>query len=247
MLPFYYVLGGKMKNKIIFITIVIITFIVLVLGVYQVYKNKDNIESDSLKFRNEYMELNDRINEKTGLLFKEVTISSNNTIKYINESKTINLLKNGTGIIFFCNALNIDCRISSSIISEIGIDLEETIYYLDSTNITPTFEISNKKLNKVKNGTKNYYKILSYLEKYLNDFYLTDDEGNIYYASEKVLEVPTIIAVSNGDITNLKVISTNSVDGNLTNEELNELNRNITSLIKNNKANNEVCDVNKKC
>ena len=72
------------KNKIILMAIVFLTVIVIGGCVYSVITNKKLDNNDALKFRNEYMELNDKINEYNGKAYVEVSLSDTNTIKYLN-------------------------------------------------------------------------------------------------------------------------------------------------------------------
>ena len=72
------------NNKIILTLIIIVSVLVLGGCVYSIMKN-DISETDAVKFRNEYMELNDQINEVNGKSYVNVTLSDTNTFKYITE------------------------------------------------------------------------------------------------------------------------------------------------------------------
>jgi len=192
------------KNKIILISIILITIIVIGLCIYSVLKN-DKTESDAIKFQNEYMELNDKIIESTGKAYINVNLKETNTVKYIDETKAVEILEKGTGVIYFGFSTCPWCRNLVPILAEVAENKKETIYYLDVLNIRSSFAVKEGELNKIKDGSKGYYKILELLDKELDDFFLTDEAGNKYDTNEKRLYAPTVVAVNNGEVTGFHV------------------------------------------
>ena len=73
------------KNKIILISIILLTIIVVGFCINGIVKNKNIKETDAVKFQSEYMKLNDKINEKNGKTYINVSLSDTNTIKYVTE------------------------------------------------------------------------------------------------------------------------------------------------------------------
>ena len=55
----------KKGNSIILSLIIMFSLVAVALCIFSVVNNKKS-ESDAIKFRNEYMELNDKINENSG-------------------------------------------------------------------------------------------------------------------------------------------------------------------------------------
>lgn len=229
------------KNKISLIVLIVLTIAVVGVCVYSIINKKDLEESDAVKFRNEYMELNDKVNNN-GQNYLNVTISETNTIKYISAKKAVELLQEGTGVIYFGFATCPWCRSLIPILTKIAEEKKETIYYLDVLELRSTFQVEEGKLIKTKNGTDEYYELLDILDYYLQPFVLEDDSGNKYDSGEKRLYAPSVVSFKDGGITDFHdgtVESQLSGYDKLTSEQSKELEEIITKLIES--KNIEVC------
>lgn len=234
------------SNKIILTVLVVLTLCVVGICTYAVL-NKEEKDADAIKFLNEYSELNGKVNESNGKNYVDVSISDTNTVKYIDEEKAVELLENGTGTIYFGFSSCPWCRSLVSTLTKVAEEKNETIYYLDILDIRSSFELSEGKLNKIKEGTKEYYKILELLDKNLEEFYLTDEAGNKFDTGEKRLYAPTLVAFNKGKITDFHVGTVDSQKSgydNLNESQLEELERRIEKLLNSNDI--EVC-TNEKC
>lgn len=235
------------KNKIILALLMILTISVVGVCTFRVL-NKNKEITDAIKFREEYIELNNKVNENNGKKYVEVTIDEDNTVKYATEKKIVELLENGTGVIYFGFSTCPWCRSLVSTLTDVAKSKNEIIYYLDVHNIRSTYEVKDGKLNQLKEGTSNYYKILDLLKEELEDFYLSDEEGNKYDTKEKRLYAPTLVAVKDGKVTKVHVGTIESQENGydiLNNDQLKELENIIKDLI-NSKNENEAC-TNEKC
>lgn len=229
------------KNKIILLVTILLTLCVIGLVVYTVINNKNKEASDAVRFRNEYMELNDKVSA-SGIANVNVAISESNTVKYLTEKEVVELLEDGTGIIYFGFSECPWCRNLVPILTDLAEEKNETIYYLNILDIRSTFEIKDGKINKIKDGSKYYYEILELLEDELEDFYLTDEAGNKYDTEEKRLYAPTLVSVQDGEIKGLHVGTVDSQESPyeaLTAKQVEELEKIITKLITS--KNEEVC------
>ena len=222
------------RNKIILVAIIALTILVLIVCIYSIFNNNHVNESDANKFRTEYMELNDKINESSGEAYPIVNISVDNTVKYLSPKKAVEMLQKGSGIIYFGYNSCPWCRSLVSILTDAAIDKRETIYYVDISEIRSSFTIENGKLDKNANGSKEYYNILKELDSYLDDYYLEDDSGNKYDTEEKRLYAPTLVAVKKGKVKGIHVgtvTSQKSGYDKLSNEEEEELKKAVEKLI----------------
>ena len=236
----------KKENKIVVCIIVLFSLIMVSYCICLVL-NRDRKINDAIKFRNEYMELNDKMNDETDKVYTTVNISKTNTVKYLSDNEIIDLLENGIGLIYFGEATSSWCRSIITYLTEIAEEKKETIYYLDISKIRSLFEINNDKISKIKEGSKTYYKILSILDEYLEDYYLIDELGNRYNTNEKRLTLPTIIMVNDGEIVGFHegtVSTQESGSDKLNSEEIEELKEIITQII-NSKKTNDVCTMEK--
>ena len=236
------------RNKIILVAIIILTIIVISICIYSVMNNNHINKSDANKFRTEYMELNDKINETTGETYPLVNISADNTVKYISTKEAVKMLKEKTGLIYFGYKTCPWCRSLVSTLTEVATEKDEKLYYVDIEDIRSSFTITDGKLSKNKNGTNDYYDILKYLDKYLDNYYLEDENGNKFDTNEKRLYAPTVVAVNRGNIIGIHVgtvTSQKSGYDKLNEEQIKELRKSIEDLI--NKKNDFVCEKEKNC
>lgn len=229
------------KNKIVLILLVILTLTVVGVCTYSVLNNNEK-DTDAIKFRNEYSELNGKVNETNGKNYVNVSISDANTVKYINEEEAVELLKDGTGVIYFGFSTCPWCRSLVSPLTSVAENKNETIYYLDILDIRSAFELDEGKLNKIKDGSKAYYKILELLDEELEEFYLIDEAGNKFDTEEKRLYAPTLVAFNKGKVTSVHVGTVDSQENGyeeLTKEQTEELENIVEKLI--DSKNVEVC------
>lgn len=235
------------NNKLMLIILVILTLCVVGVCTYAVL-NKEEKETDAIKFLNEYSELNGKVNETNGKNYVNVTISNTNTVKYIDENKAISLLEEGTGVIYFGFSTCPWCRSLVSTLTSVAEEKNETIYYLDILDIRSSFELTEGKVNKLKEGTEGYYRILELLDEELETFHLTDEAGNKFDTGEKRLYAPTIVAFNKGKITDVHVGTVESQESGydtLTDTQIEELENRIIKLLNSNDE-NEIC-TNEKC
>ena len=150
------------KYKKIFLGIISLILIISIpILIYNKFENENNKISDAQKFSKEYPK-----------------VDKDNIFIYSNTTEIINILKNGSGVIFLgfkdCKWCQYYAPVLNDIAKESGI---EKIYYL---NI----------LNDRKNETKDYLTIT----KLLDNNMLCDDEGN------KKIYTPDVTIVKNGKI-----------------------------------------------
>ncbi len=221
------------KNKIYLILLIILTVGVVAFCIYSILVKNNIEESDAMKFRNEYMELNDKI--ATGdQTYVNVSISENNTVKYVSLKEAIDLMKSGKGIIYFGFPTCPWCRSLVSPLTKIAEDKKETIYYVDIKDVRSAFILEDGKSNKIKDGTAEYYELLELLNGYLEDFILEDEAGNKFKTGETRLYAPTIVAFKEGSVTGFHegtIESQKSGYDKLNNDQTKELEKIITNLI----------------
>ncbi len=192
------------KDNIILIALLIGIFLLASCCGYFAFEesSQEEIITDAIKIQREYASLNDKVNETNQKKYLSVNLSEDNPFCYAKEEEIINLLENGTGIIYFGFKTCPWCR---SMIEELEKTAKEKnldkIYYLDISNIRDTLALDeNDKIVTEKQGSSTYYKIVKFLEEYLKEYTLTSKEGKIIKTGEKRLFAPTVLAVSNGEI-----------------------------------------------
>lgn len=226
------------KNKIILLIILITTILIVGVCVFAIMKHENEAKeseiTDALKFKEEYESINGTSYEN--LKYPTVTISENNTVKYIKETEAVEMLKNGTGLIYFGFAKCPWCRTLITPLIDIARDSHTTIYYLDILDIRSKIELTDESLIKTtKKGTDSYYELLTLMNDYLRDYTLVDEDNKEYKTGEKRLYAPTIVGVQNGKIVSFHegtIDSQKSGFDALTKKQEKELNKKLTELVK---------------
>lgn len=232
------------KNKIILLIIVFVTIIVVGVCAYAIInhekENQANGIGDALKFKKEYEDLNGKVNSNNDT-YPTVTISENNTVKYITDTEAVELLKEETGVIYFGFSSCPWCRSMITTLTNVAKENKTTIYYLDISSIRSKLELtkdenSDEYLVSVKNkGTDSYYILLELLDSKLSDYYLIDENGKKYDTKEKRLYAPTVVAFDKGKIKGFHEGTVDSQENGyakLTEKQETELNKKFTTLVK---------------
>ncbi|MBQ8681575.1 MAG: hypothetical protein IJ509_01530 [Bacilli bacterium] len=165
----------KSKKKIL---IVIGSVLILCLVIIFIFLNdRSNFfgvnDNDARKFKEEYENLNDQINED-GKKYPEVHLGTNNIIEYVTVEEVVELFEeNKDMVIYFGEATCLYCRTAVKILCDVAETTDlSVIYYL------PIAE------------NNNYDEILKYLKEEL----IKENEG------KKEISIPLVIFSVNGDV-----------------------------------------------
>lgn len=188
-----------MKNKKILIIILIIAVISIIGIIYMLLSNTYS-SKDAKKFAYEYESLNNTKREKDGKTIRSIKIPKDNPIVYSNEDEIVEKIKNkDTFLVYFGFE---DCPWCRSVILNLldaAKDLElDKIYYVNVFEIRDTIEVKDDKLETTKRGTKGYYELLKLLDNVIDDYTVTNDEGEEISTQEKRIFAPTVVAIVNG-------------------------------------------------
>ncbi len=200
--------------------------------------------SDAIKFKNEYESLNgkkgygDNINP-------EVKIDKKNAVKYADADKIIDVLDNGTGIIYLGYPECPWCRNAVPVLLEAASELNvKDVYYMNLKDERDTIEVmEDGTLKTTKEGTEGYKKLLKRLDAVLDEYVLEDLNGNEVKTGEKRIYVPLMLFVREGKIVGVHSDTVSSQTNPyvaLTTDQKNELLDIYIDLI--HKVLNDVCD-----
>lgn len=209
-----------MKKNIIIYTIMIVLMALLI--IVGLYKNQNVVISDSEKFKKEYESLNGIYDEERKHEYVEVEIKEDNPIVYASYEDIVNILENGTGVIYFGFKECPWCRNAVPVLidaaSELGID---KIYYYDNKNMRDKKSLDeDNNIIVEEEGTKEYQKLVELMYDYLPTYEGLNDD------TIKRLYFPTVVFVKDGKIINLHTSTVNSQEDpykNLTNTQYAEL------------------------
>lgn len=227
----------KDKKMFLGILLLLLMFMIFIgMIAFRDKKEEKNANPDAVSFKNEYESLNNTIREKDGRTIKEIFIDTNNPVDIVTEEETIELLENGTGIIYFGFS---DCPWCRSMLPVLLKTLNnmsiDRLYYLNIGSIRDTLALGEKNKVEVKEeGTKGYYRILELMDNVLEPYYLTSADGKKIDTKEKRLYAPTVVAVKEGKIVDIQVGTVESQTSGydeLTNEQQEELANRFVELI----------------
>jgi thiol-disulfide isomerase/thioredoxin len=212
-----------MKKILMFVTILVMGFVLV--GCTNNSVDDENTLSDALKFKSEYEELNGE-STSSGKTYSTLDIEKNNVINYRSSSEIINIIKNGTGIIYFGFPECPWCRTMTPVLLEIAKENDMEVNYLNIYDFRSSFIIEEGKVKQTKEGNKDYYTILELLDNELEDYILKTESGEEIPAGEKRLYAPTAVFVKDGVV---KAVHVGTVDSQedpyvaLTSEQREEL------------------------
>lgn len=200
-----------MKKKL-YIIIGIILIVLAGLAVwYFGFSNGEEVKinEDAVKFKEEYEALNGK-KSASGKVYQTLDIKEDSKIKYSNMDEVIEILENGTGLIYFGYPNCPWCRgMLPTLLETVDCSCLDNLYYMDMTDVRDTYEIKNGKPNKVKDGAKGYDKLLELLDEHLDEYTLQNGKKTVK-VGEKRMYVPFIVAVKDGEV--LDTYSTVTLD-----------------------------------
>ena len=144
------------------------------------------------------------------------------------------------------------CRSIIETLLEVSNELDiKNIYYVDVKDIRDVLKLDdNNEVITSKEGTDDYYKLLDKLSNVLDDYTLTDKEGNEISTNTKRIYAPNIVAIVDGIATKMTTgISDKQTDAymELSDEIKNDSYDMIKCTLECLKEEVKVCTMDKKC
>ena len=221
-----------MKKKTIIIITVVLVILIVITGLYFLL----NKETDNIKFKQEY----ESLNSKKGYL--DIEIPKDNNIKYVSFDELMDVLEDGTGIIYFGFPECPWCRNALPVLLEAAKENEiQNVYYFNAKSIRDDKELKDGKIVTNKEGTKEYYELVDRLKYNLGVYEGLEDD------SIKRLYFPTVVFVMGGKVVGTHIGTVDSQKDpskHLTKKQKQELlniyNENINKIY-------GTCDTEKSC
>ena len=201
-------------------------------------RNKSN---DSLKFKEEYESLNDTVAYKN-IKYPTVSLDKKNPFVYKTEDEIIEIVKNGTGLIYLGYPKCPWCRNAVNVLQRVDTD---KIYYLNMYDLRDEYKVENDVLIKTKEGSNGYYTLLKLLDSILDDYIIKDNDKE-YNVNEKRVYVPLVVGIKEGKIVGYHMDTVDLKDNQSPmdlldkkqQEKLLEIYENINISV-----NSEICDI----
>lgn len=206
------------KDKKIFLGILLLLlFFMFFVGILA-FQDKDRKEekevikpSETLIFKEEYEKLNNKEND-SGKTYKNLVIAEDSKIDILTEDETVKFLEEGTGILYLGFPECPWCRsMLPVLLTTLKNEDNKKLYYFNIFNSRDSFKIDEKgKLEKDKDGTENYYKMLEIMDEVLEPYYVKNEKGKKINTKEKRILAPTIVGINKGKIVGIHVSTVNS-------------------------------------
>jgi thiol-disulfide isomerase/thioredoxin len=164
-------------------------------------------KTDALKFKEEYEKQNGVKNEKYNVTTRTLNIPEDNPMVYATAEEIVTKIENKeTFVVYFGFS---DCPWCRSVVEElihVAKDLNvEKLYYVDVKELRDVKELDeDNNVITSKEGDKHYMELLNKLDSVLDDYTLTDKDGNEISAGEKRIYAPNVVGVANGIPTELE-------------------------------------------
>ena len=183
-----------MKRGFIFGAIFILLVVVAILVTVFIFKD-DEVLTDAVRFKEEYEELNGKKTED-GDAYLELNIDEDNKVQYVNTEEVLEILEDGTGIIYFGFPECPWCRNLVPVLLQVAEDNNyDNIYYSDCYDERDTRHLDEEgNVVTDQEGSDNYYKILDALHDYLSPYEGLEDDNY------KRLYFPTVVFVKEGAV-----------------------------------------------
>lgn len=157
------------------------------------------ISEGTKMFKQEYESLNGT-KTSSDKDYLNVTIDESIVIQPKSDEEIVDILNNGTGVVYFGFDTCSWCRsMIETLLESVKTSKVVNFYYVDVKDIRSSFEVKKKKLVNTKEGTESYYKILEKLDDYLTDYKIEDNKKE-YNTKEKRLYAPTVVTFKDGKI-----------------------------------------------
>lgn len=220
--------------------IVLVCLVIMSCYFYFSHSSSNNKQTDALKFKEEHEALNNQIIEGMTKEYLSISIPKDNPIKYSNFSEVFDIIKEGTGVIYFGFPECPWCRNIVPILldaaKEVGID---KIYYLNAREDRDQKSLDENGNIVVDNeGTKEYQELISLLYDSLSSYNGLGDD------TIKRLYFPTVVFVKDGNVLSVHEGSVESQQDPyiaLTKDQSDELKSTYEKMIKNIIACDDLC------
>lgn len=194
-----------MKRKVICLLILLMGAIFLT-GCFG--NSDDDNKEAALAFKNAYESMNGKLNKKEKE-YRTVTISENNVFVEVTPEEIVKKIEDkGSFYVYFGSELCPWCRSVIEVADQISRDNDiSKVYYVDIWDnegneiLRDKYILNdNNELELSVKGTDTYKKLLEYFSDVLEDYNLTDSNGNSVPVGEKRIYAPNYFYIKDGKV-----------------------------------------------
>ena len=178
-----------MKDKKINIILLIIIVVLLGVIVFLLIRNKDDNTTK-----------NNEVNYAEKFAEEYTQVEKDNVFVYSDIEEIIDILENGSGVVYLGFPTCITCRENIDLLNEAAKEYNiDKIYYYNIKPIRTTFSLNENNELVTNKGTDFYYELLQILDDYLDFYKLVSSDDKEIISEEKWL-TPCMIFVKNGKL-----------------------------------------------
>jgi len=207
-------------------TLLLVVSIIIAIALF----NANN--TDAAKFKKEYESYNSKVAYKD-LKYQDLDIPKKNKVKYATLKEAVDIIKDGTGLIYFGYPNCPWCRgMLPALLDVVDCSCLENLYYVDMTGLRDTYEV-NEDGNIVlkEKASDEYYELLKVLDGHLLDYTITDKNGIEHSAGEKRIYVPLVVGVKDGTVVGSHTDSVPLNDGQSAFDKLTDVQKETLKVI----------------
>ena len=238
------------KDKVMLILLLLVLLVLGSLMVYLSFKGEVEINlSDAIKIKEEYADLNDKVNENNQRIYPKVVLSDDNIFDISSEDEVIEILKSD-GMVFLGDSNDAYSRTLISLVDKVSKDYDiDKIAYLDISKVKDVIDVDDLGEPIVKEeGSNGYYQILDILDEWLPTYYVKNKDGEEVDTKEKKVVVPMVIVANGGKVEKVKMGTISSQKNGydiLSSDEENKITDELKSLFS--IVNKDSCSIDEAC
>lgn len=177
--------------------------------------------TDGAKFKREYERYNNKKDDAFRL--QRLKINKKNKVEYLELDESIEILKSGTGFIYFGAPTSPWARGAIPVLLEtVNNSSLSKLYYVDMTDQMNEYEVQDNQAVESTKAPDEYYELLNILKEYLDDYTLIDDDGIEMTFGQKRTYLPLFVAVKDGMIVGVHKRTVALNDGQIQYDTLTE-------------------------
>lgn len=165
-----------------------------------------------IELKQAYEALNGTIREKDGCTFQTIEIVEDAPLDELSLVEAMNKKEREDMILYLGAPWCPWCRNALPVLIDVAKSTNRRITAVDMDNKRPQYQVVDGKVVKIKDGVEGYER----LEQFLNDIlipYTYQDENGEHVSDIKVLSVPLVVFISNGNIQSYHYGSVELLEG----------------------------------
>lgn len=202
------------NNKLNVITFIGVIVVILIVLFFVFFSDNNGVgslfseASDSVKFEDEYEDLNNKTVDGDKK-YPKVKLPSNNLIKYSTIEEVLNIFNNKEdAVVYFGYSTCLYCRNAIQVLLDTAVDTElDELLYIDIEDYWDVKELdANNNIITTKEPHVKYYELLNVLgDELITDYVLLNSNGEEVKTGDKRIQYPLVIFIADGSVVSYNI------------------------------------------